>query len=112
MNSNYASGAPGSYFNFTGDHFTPNQNAPVSVNGTRLGEIPISSHGIFTFTLSTTNGGEGIYFVKVGDQPALQLRLRLDAQQPIQAKDGDFTTFDIPPGIAFTQEYYMPVLRR
>jgi hypothetical protein len=77
-----------------------------------LGDVPISSHGTFTLTLSTANADEGIYFVKIGDQPALRLRLRLDAQQPIRSKEGDFTTFDLPAGIAFTKEYYLPVLRR
>jgi ligand-binding sensor domain-containing protein len=112
LNGNYASGAPGSYFNLSGDHFNPNQSTPITVNGFHLGDLPISSHGTFTFTLSTTNANQGIYYVKVGDQPALRLRFSLNTQNPIRPKEGDFTTFDIPAGIAFTQEFYLPFLHK
>jgi ligand-binding sensor domain-containing protein len=112
LNSNYASGAPGSFFNLASDHFPANQDTPVSVNGYPLGNVPVSSNGIFTFTLSTSNASEGIYIVKVGERPSVQVRLRLDYQEPIQPKEGNFPTLNIPPDIAFIQEFYLPVLRR
>jgi hypothetical protein len=112
LNSNFASGAPGSFFNLSGDPFPANQTIPVAVNGSPLGDIPVSSNGVFTFTLSTAHASEGNYFVKVGDHTAVQLRLTLDSQKPVQTKDGDFATFDIPPGIAFTKEFYLPLLNR
>ncbi len=112
LSANYARCAAGSFFNLASDHFPANQSTPVSVNGTQLGDIPISANGVFTFTLSTANAGQGIYFVKVGERPALQLRLRLDAQQPIRPKEGDYTVIDIPSGIALTPRFYLPTLRR
>ena len=112
LDCNYAGGAPGSYFNLNGDHFTPNQSTPISVNGFHLGDVPISSHSTFTFTLSTDNAGEGIYLVKVGDQPALKLRLMLDAKQPMRPKEGDYIVIDIPAGIALTPRFYLPALQR
>ena len=112
LNANYASGSPGSFVNLSIDHFPANQNVPVTVNGVQLGNILISSHGTFTFTLSTTNASHGLYIVKVGDRPSVQVRLILDAQQPTRPKEGDYTVIDIPSGIAFTKEFYLPLLRR
>ncbi len=112
LSANYAGGAPGSFFNLDSDHFPANQSVPVSVNGTQLGDIPISANGVFTFTLSTNNADQGFYIIKVGEHPSVQVRLTLDAQQPIRPKEGDFTTFDIPSGIAFTKEYYLPLLQK
>jgi hypothetical protein len=110
--SNYANGGPGSYFNLASDHFLLNQSVPVSVNGSQLGNVPISTNGTFTFTLSTANASDGLYIVKVGTRPSVQARLRLDAQQPMHPKEGDFTTYNIPSGIAFTNEYYLPAVLR
>jgi hypothetical protein len=112
LNANYASGTPGSFFNLASDHFLANQSTPVSVNETKLGDVPVSSNGVFTFTLSTAKAGEGIYYVKVGEHPSVQMRLRLDAQQPIRPKAGDYTVIDIPSGIALTPRFYLPTLRR
>jgi ligand-binding sensor domain-containing protein len=112
LDANYAGGAPGSYFNLSSDHFPANQSVPVWVNDAQLGDVPVSSNGIFTFTLSTASASQGLYIVNVGERPSVQARLSVDAQQPVQPKEGDFTTFDIPAGIAFTKEYYLPVLRR
>jgi hypothetical protein len=112
LKANNAGGAPGSFFNLSGDNFTPNQSVSLSVNGLHLGDVPVSSNSTFTFTLSTANGGEGIYFVKVGDRPAIQLRLTLDAQQPIRPKEGDYTVIDIPSGIALTPRFLLPFLSR
>jgi hypothetical protein len=84
----------------------------LSVNGQPLGNVPVSANGVFTFTLSTANASQGLYIVKVGDRPSVQVRLTLDAQQPIQPKEGDFLTFDLPSGIALTPRFYLPALRR
>ena len=84
----------------------------MSVNGAQMGNVPISSNGVFTFTLSTINASEGLYIVKVGEHPSVQVRLTLDAQQPVQPKEGDYTLIDIPAGIALTPRFYLPTLRR
>jgi ligand-binding sensor domain-containing protein len=112
LSSNYARGAPGSFFNLSGDHFPANQSVLASINGASLGNIPISSNGVFTFTLSTDNAGEGLYIVKVGNRPSVQVQLRLDAQEPIQPKEGDYRVIDIPAGIALTPRFYLPALWR
>jgi ligand-binding sensor domain-containing protein len=110
VSANYPGGASGSYFNLSGEHFPASQSAPVSVNGAQLGNIPISSHGTFTFTLSTTNANPGLYIVKVGESPSILLLLKLDAQGPLRPKEGDYNTFDIPSEIALTPRFYLPVL--
>jgi ligand-binding sensor domain-containing protein len=110
LNATYASGALGSYFNLTSDHFPANQNVPVTVNGAQLGNIPISSHGTFTFTISTSNVSQGLYIIKVGERPSVQLRLWLDSRQPIRPKEGDYPLIDIPADIALTPRSYLPTL--
>jgi ligand-binding sensor domain-containing protein len=112
LNVNFANGAPGSYFNLASDHFPANQTVPVTINGSQLGYIPVSSNGVFTFTLSTAKASQGIYIVKVGEHPSVQIRLRMDTQQPIRPKEGDYPVIDIPIGIALTPQFYLPALRR
>jgi streptogramin lyase len=112
LNANYTSGTLGSYFNLTSDHFPANQSVPLSVNDAQLGNIPVSSNGVFTFTLSTANAEQGIYIVTVGELPSVQARLRLDAQQPFRPKEGDYIVIDIPAGIALTPRFYLPIIRR
>jgi ligand-binding sensor domain-containing protein len=112
LSANYDDGAPGSFFNLTSDHFPANQKVPVSVNGAQLGNVSISSHGTFTFTISTSNADVGGYIVKVGESPSVQARLRLDAQELIRPKEGDYNVIDIPSGIALTPYFYLPALRR
>jgi hypothetical protein len=111
VSANYANGSPGSYFNLSGEHFPVKQSVTVSVNGHTLGNIPVSSSGTFTLTLGTANAGEGLYYVGVEENLKLRLGLRLEAQDPVRPKEGDFTTIDIPAGIAFTHQYYLPILR-
>jgi hypothetical protein len=112
LNANYNGGAPGSFFNLASDYFPANQSVPVSANGHPLGYVPVSSNGVFTFTLSTSNADQGLYIVKVGERPSVQVRLALDTQGPMRPKEGNFTTFDLPPGIALTPRFYLPVFRR
>jgi hypothetical protein len=112
LNANYNGGAPGSFFNLASDYFPANQSVPVSANGHPLGYVPVSSNGVFTFTLSTANADQGLYIVKVGERPSVQVRLALDTQGPMRPKEGNFTTFDLPPGIALTPRFYLPVFRR
>ncbi len=103
---NYTNGAPGSYFNITGSDYPPNENASVSINGTSLGDITASGTGTFTITLSTSNAGEGIYYITVSVNPQATTRFTLDASDPSRLKEGNYEIFDVPAGIAFTDEIY------
>jgi hypothetical protein len=109
---NYSEGAPGSFFNVTGGGFPANQTASVSVNGTSLGILSTNSSGGFTFTLTTTNADEGIYNVSVRVNPSAMVRFALDASASLKPQEGNYPSFAVPPGIAITQEIYLPLVIR
>jgi hypothetical protein len=111
LSSNYAGGAPGSFINLSGENFPPDQSIPISVNTYPLGDAAISADGTFTLTLATAHASQGIYYVKLDSSPPIQLKLRLDAREALAPRLGDFTVFDLPPGIALDKTFFLPILR-
>ena len=107
---NYPDGAAGSYFNIAGANYPADENGSVSINGTTLGDIPTSETGTFTFTLSTGNADEGIYYITVSVNPQATTRFTLDASDPTRPKEGSYAIFDVPAGIAFTDEIFLPIV--
>lgn len=108
----YSSGAPGSFFNVSGDGFPPNQTASVTVNGASMGSLPTTASGTFTFTLTTARADEGFYDVTVSVNPSATVKFTLDASEPVRPQEGNYTTFDVSPGVAYTHEVYLPLVKR
>jgi Tol biopolymer transport system component len=109
---NYSDGAPGSYFTVTGSGFPANATATISVNGHELGTVPVDTMGGFTFLFSTANADEGIYMITASVNPSATTQLILDAAQPIRPQEGTGSIIDIPEGIAFTNQIFLPLLQR
>jgi len=109
---NFATGAPGSYFTFTGIDFPANDTATITVNGQELGNVPTNTNGEFVFLFSTTNADEGAYFVTANVNPSATTRFTLDSNEPVRPQDGTGTVFEVPAGIAFTETIYLPLVLR
>jgi hypothetical protein len=109
---NYPRGAPGSYFNVAGDGFPPSQTAFVSVNGVLVGTLSTTASGTFILTLATANAEEGSYYVMVSVNPSATVKFALDASEPVRPREGSYTTFDVPSGIAYSHEVYLPIITR
>jgi hypothetical protein len=109
---NYPNGAPGSYFNITGSGYPPSQNTELLTNGVVLGTLAISSSGTFSATLSTTNSDEGSYSVTASINPKISVRFILDTHEPSRSQEGSLPILQVPPGIAYTQEVFLPLVKR
>jgi len=112
LSVNHPSGAPGSFFNFSGDGFPESQTATISVNGQVLGTQSTDANGEIFFTLNTTDAQLGSYFVTVSVNPSATARFKLEDTKPIWGKEGDYTVFDVPGGIALTKEVFLPLIFR
>ena len=53
LDVNYADGAPGSYFLFTGTNYPANSRAVVTVNGTVVGRLRTDNNGNLSFSIAT-----------------------------------------------------------
>ncbi|MBU0511337.1 MAG: calcium-binding protein [Chloroflexi bacterium] len=109
---NYPDGAPGSYFTVTGSRFPANATATISANGHELGTVLVDASGGFSFIFSTTNADEGIYMITASVNPSATTQLILDAAEPIRPQEGTGSIIDIPGGIAFTNQIFLPLLQR
>jgi hypothetical protein len=109
---NYSSGAPGSYFSVTGQHFPPNETAQITVNGHSLGTVQVDNNGDIFFLITTANADEGAYFVTASVNPSATEQFVLDANEPVRPQAGTGDTFDVPAGIAMTKFVYLPAVSR
>ncbi|MBU0511336.1 MAG: calcium-binding protein [Chloroflexi bacterium] len=109
---NFPDGAPGSYFTVTGIGFPANDTATINVNGHELETVPVDAIGGFSFIFSTTNADEGIYMITASVNPSATTQLILDAAEPIRPQEGTGSIIDIPEGIAFTNQIFLPLLQR
>jgi hypothetical protein len=112
MAINYSTGAPGSYFTFTGTDFPVNDTATISVNGVILGSVDTGENGTFQFWLSTDSAASGAYFVTASINPSATVRFDLSPNAPVHSQEGSGPLFDVPVGIAFTELIYLPLILR
>jgi uncharacterized delta-60 repeat protein len=121
---NYVTGAPGSYFTLTAQHFFPNAPLQIVVNGHTLGSLQSGADGTAVFILQSTLADDpGAYCVRLmlGDfsqaagvtqgSAVASFWIYLSPTAPQRAKDGSQTAISIPAGIAFKQ-LYLPAIRR
>ena len=109
---NYPDGAPGSYFTLTGIRFPANETATISVNGHVLGTVTTDATGGFTFLFTTANADEGVYMITASVNPSATTQLILDAAEPTRTQEGTGSLIDIPAGIAYTNQIFLPLLLR
>lgn len=109
---NYTTGAPGSYLNLAGNGYPPNQTGTLTINGNIAGDILTDGNGEFIVTLTTSNADEGIYIVVASVNPSASTRFVLDNSAEIRPRDGSYPILEVPLGIAFTREIYLPLIQR
>jgi hypothetical protein len=109
---NHNTGKPGSIFTLTGHNFAPNSTATIRVNGNVLGTLPTDGTGGFIFLINSTGADPGIYLVDAVVNTTVRTSFVLDPNQPLHAQDGQGAVFNLPPGIAFTNQVMMPILLR
>ncbi|MFN8487058.1 MAG: hypothetical protein U0350_05655 [Caldilineaceae bacterium] len=112
LTTNFVIGAPGSQFTLVGSTFAPTNTLTLSVNHIVLGKVPLNEQGKFTVTLDSTSANNGSYALSLAsatDDFVTQLRLAPNA--PLHASVGA-SIFTIPPGVAYTNWAYLPVVPR
>lgn len=111
---NYQFGRPGSQFTFSGENYTPNQNAAVYVNGHNVGIVTVDWQGLLAFRLDTDpSTEEGAYRVEAqGSNGAGTAVFYLDAAAPLRSSGGDSPIFDVPDGVAYDNLVYLPIAAR
>jgi hypothetical protein len=110
--SNHSSGAPGSYFTFTGYDFPPDESATITINGVNLGTVPTDASGGLTFILKTSaTAEEGSYRVTATVNPSATTRFTLTAGGVVHPQEGTGTVFDLPEGIAYLVNF-LPLLAK
>jgi hypothetical protein len=108
--SDHASGAPGSYFTFTGFDFPPDDTAAIEINGISLGSVPTDALGGLTFILLTSvTAEEGSYRVTATVSSGATTRFTLTAGDVVHPQNGTGTVFDLPDGIAYLNNF-LPML--
>jgi uncharacterized delta-60 repeat protein len=123
LGANFAAGAPGSFFTFTGQHFFPNTVLQIVVNGHSLGSVQTAADGSAVFILQAPAGNAGLYCVRLlqseygasasaaGVSTSASFWINVNPAAPQRAKAGSGTALSIPSGIAYRQ-FFIPIIRR
>ena len=110
---NHEVGKPGSYFKIKGEGFPANATATIVINGKTVGTIMTDADGKFEFELNTAGANDGAYFVTATVNPSATVKFTLDAASPnTWPAEGAATVFNVPPGIAFTNFIYLPMISK
>lgn len=112
LSINYSNGSPGSFFTVMGQNFVPSSTVPIEVNNNLLGNVTADGSGNLIFLLNTVLAGEGHYIVSAGINPKVLSSFVLDSTLPVRQQEGNGPIFDIPPGIAYTNIVYLPIVNR
>ncbi len=118
---NYETGAPGSYFTVMGMDYPANSLVGLYVNGIRLGTIGVNEIGSFVVVLDTEGAESGNYIVTAELEPSAPAApsgdpaatFTLDPAEPVRPlEDPDAPLLEVPPGIAFNEEWnlYLPLM--
>ncbi|MCP4425138.1 MAG: CSLREA domain-containing protein [Chloroflexi bacterium] len=112
MTLNHPNGAPGSYFIASGTGFPSNDTVTLTLNGTSLGTVSTDDNGAFELILTTDNADEGYYILTARADTSATVPFTLDAALPTHPQEGSGTVFDVPAGIAYTKQIFLPVVSR
>jgi hypothetical protein len=107
---NHRTGAPGSYLNLHGTDFGPSTTVTLTVNAAELGAVQTTARGLFTATLTTDAADQGLYFARAIAEERVGVEFTLDATEPVRPREGEWTLFEVPGGIALTEAYYLAVV--
>ncbi len=108
VTSNFADGAPGSFFTIRAENFPPNAQATILLNGHQVGTGQTDSKGVLQVELDTAGADVGIYVVTVQVNPTATFVLHLDANSPVRSKQDNGALLTVPSGIALTPRVYLP----
>ncbi len=107
---NYFDGSPGSYFTITGNKFTPDETASVSVNGMLLGTLPADAAGSFQFRINSGTAEAGYYEVEVTTGSVSDITaFTLSPTAPLRPLADSGQIFDLPGGIS-AQRANLPLI--
>ena len=107
----YPSGSPGSTFRLTGSNYPPNRTATVIINGQTMADtIPVDAEGAFVAQLSTAGAAEGRYSITVSVNPRASCGVTLDEAAPARTHQGNESIVVVPPGIANTRAFALPLV--
>ncbi|RMH81541.1 MAG: hypothetical protein D6681_18050 [Calditrichaeota bacterium] len=108
---NYDTGAPGSFFTVSGSNFPAGQYATVMLNGQVLtNTLAIDTSGNFTLILDTQSADTGFYLVSASTNLGRTVQFTLDSTAPLRAQEGSGLMLDVPAGVAFTNQVFLPVM--
>jgi hypothetical protein len=112
---NYADGAPGSYFQVTGNTgsgLMAMGSGNVLVNGQSVGGFTPDASGAFTVALRTSaSASEGQYQVSTSLTSNATTGYRLDGDAPVRSQESG-TVLDVPDSIAPLKLVYLPLVLR
>jgi len=112
---NYSEGAPGSYFQVTGNTgsgLMAMGNGNVLVNGQSVGAFTTDASGAFTVALHTSaSASEGQYRVSTSLTSNATTGYRLDGDAPPRAQESG-TVLEVPDTIAPLKQVYLPLVLR
>jgi alpha-tubulin suppressor-like RCC1 family protein len=110
---NYSTGLPGSFFTVTGAHYPSESDVDVRVNGLGLSpSVQPDAAGGFTFFLSTSPDGPGIYILEATSTLTKGVRFTLDEDEPPRPLEGIGLIYLVPPEVALGQFAFLPSLPR
>ena len=110
---NYATGAPGSTFVFSGQNLTPGSSAIIAVNGADLAPtVSVDGTGAVAFTLDTANLVPGAYFVTVQSYPNASIHFDLDPAAPLRTDLGSGPILLVPGSVGPAEQVYLPLVMR
>lgn len=113
LTTNYTNGQPGSYITITGMNYPSDSQATLLINGEILSStVSVSPTGSFVVFLDTTGADEGSYFVTASVNPSATTSFILGDGAPLRLQEGGGQTFEVPPGIAYDDFVYLPILSR
>lgn len=112
LSVNFNTGAPGSYFVFSGANWLANSTAVVRANGVLLDGVPTLSDGSLIFQIVTDAGTQqGGYIITVTQgSDTRTLYIVVQAGYPLRPGAGDGLA--LPPGIALSEFIYLPSISR
>lgn len=114
LSVDHTSGSPGSVFTFSGVNFTPAVAGAIQVNDTGLSpDLTTDEEGGVGFQIDTTGAQPGYYIVRVETSFEQAVAwFYLAEGLPVWEPGEPGASYDLPPGIAYTNALKLPLLQR
>lgn len=114
LSVNYLTGAPGSFFAFTGANYGQNQPVAVYVNNVNVGIVTADLGGNIAFQLSTGSGTQSGSYVVWAENNAgrAATMITVTTAAPVRPASGSGPVFAVPDNVAYTQQVYLTAIFR